>query len=93
MKTRRFVLVASAVAVGTLGMTGCGSTNTRQTGTGHLRNNLTPELSTLAWRHEEVNNHLAITRNQHFRALNEDLGRVLLYVDRPTRLTPSPIGY
>lgn len=93
MKTRRFVLVASALAIGAFGMTGCGSTNTRQTGVGHLRNNLTPELSTLAWRHAEVNNHLATARNQQFRSMNEDLGRVLLYVDRPTRLTPSPVAY
>lgn len=95
MKTRRSVLVASLLVAGAFSstLTGCGSTNSSATSIGHLRSSLTPELSTLAWRPAEVSNNLAIAQNQHFRALNEDIGRLLLYVDRPTRLTPAPVGY
>lgn len=95
MKNRRFALVASLLVAGTLGsaLTGCGSTDTRNTSIGHIRGSLTPELTTLAWRPAEVRNNLALAQNQYYRAMGEDIGRVLLYVDRPTRLTPAPVGH
>lgn len=95
MNIRRVTLVASLLVAGTLGsaLTGCGSTDTRNTSIGHIRGNLTPELTTLAWSPAEVQNNLALARNQYIRAMNEDIGRVLLYVDRPSRLTPAPVGH
>lgn len=95
MKTRRSVLVASLLVAGAFSstLTGCKSTNSSATSVGHLRGSLTPELSTLAWRPAEVSNNMAIANNQYFRAMNEDVGRLLLYVNRPTRLTPSPVAH
>lgn len=96
MKTRRCLVVASMfglVCAGSL-LGGCaGSTNTSRTNVGHIRGNLTPELRTGAQNRDEVHNSLAIMTNQHFRMMREDFGRTLMYVDRPTRLTPYPVAH
>jgi hypothetical protein len=83
----------SVVAASAL-LGGCSSGgSTAKTDVRHIRSNLTPGLQTSAQRHHEVNNSLAIMSNQHHRLMHEDLGRVLLYIDRPSRLTPAPVAH
>ncbi|RMH11213.1 MAG: hypothetical protein D6695_09675 [Planctomycetota bacterium] len=93
MKNRRFALVASLLATAAFGSALTGCTGAQKTSISHLRSRLTPELTTLGYTSHEVYNNLAVARNQHFRALPEDIGRLVLYVDRPTRLTPAPVAH
>ncbi len=94
MKNRRCILVASMLGSAAVLLGGCASGgSTKSTDVRHIRSNLTPGLSTSAQRHTEVNNSLAIMSNQHFRLLHEDLGRTLMYLDRPSRLTPAPVAH
>lgn len=57
---------------------------------GAIRSSPTPELFNLADTPDEVSNKLALTRDYNFRMITEDAARVLM-IDRPSRLTPSPI--
>jgi hypothetical protein len=91
MNTRRTALAVSILGLGAAStLSGCVSNGTSIQA---LRNNPTPELQTLGSTRDMVNNRLSIMHNQFNRALAEDIGRTLLLIDRPTRLTPSPVAY
>lgn len=50
----------------------------------------TPNVDTMSETPDEIANKTTATFDTNFRELNEDLGR-LLYLDRPSRLTPKPV--
>ena len=70
------------------GLSGCA----RSTRTGSIRMSPAPELKSLAGTRADMKNTWATTRTTNLRMLNDSLGRAL-YLDRPTRLHPSPIPY
>jgi ABC-type uncharacterized transport system auxiliary subunit len=78
-----------ALAASALLLAACGPHAGR---TAAYRMNPTPELQTLGQTRDDVDNRLTITNDTNFRALNEDIGRFFL-MDRPSRLTPTPIPY
>jgi hypothetical protein len=84
----RFLTPAMATCL-VITLAGCGSTSTRL---GSIRANPAPELHRLALTRAEAKNSLAITRATNIRNARSTLTRAL-YLDRPTRLTPSPIPY
>lgn len=55
-----------------------------------IRADLSPELTTLASRHEDIQGTVARTWDTNLRMFWEDWGRALL-LDRPVRLSPKPI--
>lgn len=76
---RRLILGVSALAaLAGVSLTGCAD--------------ITPELDTRSQRSADITNRIAITTDTNLRLFNEDLGRALL-MDRPSRLTPSPVPY
>ena len=92
---RRLGLVAaSALAVGTLGLGGCGGTsNLEGESVSAIRLNPTPVEITPIMTQDDVNNRIyGITFDQNFLMLNDDLGRLMLF-ERPSRLTPYPVAY
>lgn len=92
MNTRRTTLALSVLGlVAASALSGCASS--KDTSIQALRGHPTPELKTIAMTPDMVKNQRSITLNQHFRALPEDVGRLLLYTDRPTRLTPYPVAH
>lgn len=64
----------------------------RSTRTGAIRHAPAPELKSLAGTRADMKNRWATVRSTDLRMLNDSLGRAL-YIDRPTRLSPSPIPY
>ncbi len=57
-----------------------------------IRNNPTPELTTLYQRPVDVSNQTALTFNSNWRMFWQDLGRAA-YWDRPSRMTREPIPH
>ncbi len=82
------LFLATALIVGAAIATGCSSSKDKRVG--GLRNNLTPGMSTLYQRHDDVDNSLALYFNEMDRMFWEDMGRAF-YTDRPSRMTPEPI--
>lgn len=85
----------SAVPVGVLMLAGLsvaavGCSDYSHQIAGDIRDNPAPELMTLWERPVDVDNHIALTRNTNFRAMWEDLGRVML-LDRPSPMTLEPM--
>lgn len=92
MNTRRTALAVSVLGlVGLTTLSGCATSNDNSVA--GIRSHLTPELSNISRTKTEVNNARAITTNQHLRALGNDVGHLLLFTDRPTRLTSHPVAY
>lgn len=89
MSDRRRCVLAIILAGSALALTGCNSVEGRAA---LYRTNPTPELDTLSQRHADIDNALTIMSDTNFRLLNEDIGRAL-YLNRPSRLTPTPIPY
>ena len=87
----RATSLVSACAVAAL-LTGCGSSNTASGRDSEVRNNLTPELHTLAGRPIDDDNMFVLTCDENLRMANQDLGRLLLF-DRPSRLTRERIPH
>ena len=86
--THRMTLpVAATLATGLLLLSGCRSGTTAA-----IYHDPTPAIDTLSETDFEVKNSLVITRENNFRMVWEDLGRLWL-VDRPSRLSPKPIPY
>lgn len=88
---RRFektFFIASAALIGA-SVLGCSPQQQRLSA---YRANPTPELDTLSKTHDNIDNRLTITNDSNLRMLNEDIGRALL-LDRPTRLSPTPVPY
>lgn len=82
MASRSFVLCGFALAAFVAG--GC-SSNTAAGRDSKVRNNLTPELSTLYQRPIDWDNRETLTVDENLRMANEDLTRMWL-LDRPSRL-------
>ncbi len=88
---RRSSLVAAAALAGAL-LTACSSQDYSYSAAEDIRGNVTPDLQTLSQRHVDVDNSLAVTLDTNGRLINEDLGRFWL-LDRPSRLTPTPMPH
>lgn len=86
--TRLFL--ASALIAGVAISSGCSSSKDKRVV--KLRQDPTPEMSTLYQRKDDVNNALAIYFNEMDRMFWQDMGRAF-YTDRPSRLTPEPTPY
>jgi len=87
MKRTRLTCLA-ALAFASLALTGCKSNDPYNVSYSHIRNNLTPELATIAQRPIDVDKDLALTDNFNLRMLGSDLGRVF-YTNRPSRMSPD----
>lgn len=89
MKSSNLVrLSLGLVAVSSVALVGCGSSNNRRGGTSAL----TPELITLNQRPVDAADARAITFNSNWREMWDDINRGLL-LDRPSRLSPMPIAH
>lgn len=85
--TFRTVMVALVVAgVGAGMLSGCASRSAT------YRSNPTPELDTLSMSRDEIDNRLTVTNDSNARMINRDVGYFWL-LDRPSRLTPQPVGW
>jgi len=92
MNTRRTALAISFLGLAAIStLSGCATS--KDTSVAGIRSHLTPELGNISRTKDEINNSRAITVNQMHRALGNDIGRLLLYTDRPTRLTSHPVAY
>lgn len=78
-------LVAAGVGVGML--SGCAGSRTAK-----YRSNPTPELDTLSMTRNEIDNRLTVTNDTNSRMITRDIGYVWM-LDRPSRLTPQPVGW
>lgn len=78
-------LLALPLAAGLLTASGCNST-----GISALRRDPTPELLTSVESPTESANSYAITKNLNLRMMLDDAAR-MIYIDRPSRLSPAPI--
>ena len=90
MNARQIRLVtrlAASAAVGTLLVSAVGCSST---GISSLRRDPTPELLTSVESPTESANSWAITKNLNFRMMLDDAARVI-YINRPSRLSPAPI--
>ena len=58
-----------------------------------LRARPSPELHTQALNEQQALNRDAIARDQNLKMMIDDLSRTVLYNDRPSRLTPTPMAY
>lgn len=56
------------------------------------RSNPSPEVDTLSMSHDEIDNRLTVTNDSNLRQFNRDVGYFFL-LDRPSRLTPQPVGW
>jgi hypothetical protein len=84
-------LSVASLALVSLGLGACGG-NAQSTNAGDIRNNLTPELSTLTARPVDLKNERALVANYNWRIMSEDFNRAML-LDRPTRLTSLPMPH
>lgn len=84
----KLVLSATLVVAASF-FVGCDSTGGRIHA---YRLDPTPELDTLAERHDDIENTISLNYDTYFRQMNEDIGRFFL-LDRPSRLTQKPIPY
>lgn len=88
--SRRVAVVSAAAGIATFA-TGCVWSGPKaEADANKIRNNPTPELSTLYERPADVRNGLALQHNANFRMARQDMGRFWL-LDRPSRLTPEPV--
>lgn len=94
MNTRRTTLAVLALGLAAAGSTlsGCASGNTG-TSIHAIRRHPTPELANVNRTRDAVKNTRSIAFNQHWRALGNDLGHLVFYSDRPTRLVSSPVAH
>jgi hypothetical protein len=82
----RSVVVALVVAgVGAGMLSGCSRS-------AKYRANPTPELDTLSMSRDEIDNRLTVTNDSNARMINRDFGYFWM-LDRPSRLTPQPVGW
>lgn len=92
MNTRRTALAVSFLGLAAIStLSGCATSN--DTSIAGIRSHLTPELGNISRTNNEINNARAVTVNQMHRALGNDLGTLLFFSNRPTRLTPYPVAY
>lgn len=87
--------ILAGLTLGIIGgavLVGCSSSNPNRVSFGAIRGNLTPELQGLTDRPVDNQRNVAVTNNQNWRMMSDDLGRVF-YTDHPSRLSPYPITY
>lgn len=92
----RIRLTLAAVALmsagGLCGCSGSGARASNDPETQQIRRNPTPELVTLYQSDDDIQNVIAIMKNENKRMLNQDLGRVFFF-DRPSRLAREPVPW
>lgn len=90
MRRRTLALILASLMLAPTGvaLSGCSSSSRL----GAIRHRPAPELHSLASTRHERRNNWATVRGTNNRNIRDALGRAL-YVDRPTRLTPSSIPY
>lgn len=86
----RALLAGSLALLGLTATVGVGCSDYSHQIASDVRADPSPELQTLWERPVDVDNHLAITRNENFRMMWEDLGRAML-LDHPSRMTWEPM--
>lgn len=85
-RARRAIVIPAALTAATLVCVGCSSSNPVHA----LRMDPTPEVETLSDTNAEIHNRLWLTQDMNGRMFWEDAARAL-HLDRPTRLSPTPI--
>ena len=71
---------------------GCHVSNPGDVSFDAIRYDPSPELQGLLDRPVDAQRNLAVSNNQNWRMMMDDLGR-MLYTDHPSRLSPYPITY
>lgn len=90
MRIARPALVSLIFATALVGgLTGC-SADPMATDFKSVKSNLSPELTSVAERDEDIDRNIATTFEQNGRMFWNDLGRAM-YVDRPSFMSPYPI--
>jgi hypothetical protein len=91
-RTRTLIGLLGVAAA--IGLVGCSSTpNTQsQYDAERVRRAPTPELVTLYQTEDDVKNVIAVMKNDNWKMLKQDAGRVF-YTDRPSRLTREPVPW
>ena len=87
--------ILAGLTLGALGaavLVGCSSSSPHNVSFDAISGNLTPELQGLTDRPVDNQRNVAVTNNQNWRMMSDDLGRVF-YTDHPSRLSPYPITY
>jgi len=93
MNRRARTAVISSASLGALLLVGCSSGQVKHAGNvGKIRRNPSPAMMSLAKRGSDNQNSLATMRDTNLRMIWED-GARLLYIDRPTHLTPKPVAH
>lgn len=87
---RRSVVAVSLLTTAVLGA--CASDDYSYTAAKEIQGNATPNLDTLSQRRVDIDNTIAVTFDTNGRLFNEDMGRFWL-LDRPSRLTPTPMPH
>ncbi len=86
---RHHALLAASLAGATLALGGCGSGENRLA---EFRDDPTPDLITMDERGDDVSNRLHLIKDESRRMLVRDW-LYFWYLDRPTRLRPSPSAW
>ena len=90
-RSSKFGSVVAIAGLALLG--GCGSQTIRSgESLSDIRSNPTPEISTLYQTPNDVSNRTTLTVDQNLSMFAQDFGRFWLY-ERPSRLTPEPVGH
>jgi hypothetical protein len=90
MRRRSSVVLAACLVAPVLaiGMSGCA----KSTKTGQIRARPAPEMVTLDKTAPERRNNWAVVRGTNVRNFNSSVAR-FFYIDRPSRLSPTPIPH
>lgn len=91
MNRRARTACTAAASLGALMLVACSSGQVKHAGdAGKIRSHPSPAMMSLAKRHSDNLNSLAVTKDTNLRMFWED-GARMLYIDRPTKLSPKPI--
>jgi hypothetical protein len=90
-RTAARALALTTLALLSVGLGACGG-NAQSTAAGDVRNNITPELSTLTSRPVDLKNDRALVANYNWRIMSQDFNRAM-FLDRPSRLTHLPMPH
>lgn len=88
-RARQTLALVVATGAASALLTGCSSERNRLA---EFRNDPTPELATINERPDDLKNLNALIRDESKRMLVRDW-RYTWYMDRPTRLTPTPSAW
>ncbi len=87
LSSRSVIAVALVAGVAASLLGGCSNGRVNK-----YRMNPTPELDTMGETRAEMDNRMTVTNDTNARSFNRDVGYLFLQ-DRPSRLTPRPVGY